>query len=403
MENCINIYHTEEFDMMSCVPASGRKCWKSLNSRQIIGAKTKIMNFKNKILSLLLTAASSVMLTGCYTDFEPKLESTPVVCINSKIIAGDTIKAEVTRTWRYSEGNPNADGYLDIWLDDAEVSLYVNGCFQEKMDYVEVSHGNHYMASLIDKYFKAEYIPKVGDEIKIVASDKTYGEAYAEVTIPPVVDIIDVDYQIQDYNKRYEEIYNRLYYTIDMRLEVKFKDPADAVNFYLFNVMAKRMNYDPSPGYNHNERESILIDADYEYEPIFSEHITPIETVISDALGLYTMFSDKQISGREYSLSIPVTVSYTVYDYIDRESGAINKFDSEHGIISSLSHISTSYYNYMLSLWTATEGVQGALGDVGLGDAVFEFSNVSTHAGIVTAESYSDFEIFIKDILDRIE
>lgn len=359
------------------------------------------MKLKNIIFTLILPATT--ILTGCYTDFEPKLESTPVVCINSKIAAGDSILAEVTRTWRYSEGDPNADDCPYIWLDDADVSLYVNGTFKEKMTFVEYPHGNHYEKNLIDRGYKAEYIPRIGDEIKIVAIDKTYGEAEAEVTIPEAIDIIGVDYQIMDHSKSYSEMYNRMYYNIDMRLEVKFKDPADAVNFYLFNVKAKKKKHDPSPGYNHNEKESIAIDADYEYEPIFSEHITPIETVISDALGLYTMFSDKQISGKEYSLSIPIMVNYTIYDYINTVTGGVDQFENECGIISSLSHISTSYYNYMMSLWTATEGVQGALGDVGLGDAVFEFSNVSTHAGIVTAQTYSDFKIPMKEILERIE
>ena len=46
------------------------------------------------------------MLTGCYQDFEPDLKSTPVVCINSNIIAGQPVTADVTRTWRYSEGAP---------------------------------------------------------------------------------------------------------------------------------------------------------------------------------------------------------------------------------------------------------------------------------------------------------
>ncbi|MDE6693171.1 MAG: DUF4249 domain-containing protein, partial [Muribaculaceae bacterium] len=66
---------------------------------------------------------SLVALTSCYTDFEPDLKSTPVVCINSLITAGDSIHVEVTRTWRYSEGDPLVK--LDVMLRDAEVSLYV--------------------------------------------------------------------------------------------------------------------------------------------------------------------------------------------------------------------------------------------------------------------------------------
>lgn len=65
------------------------------------------------------------MLTGCYQDFEPDLKSTPVVCINSNIIAGQPVTVNVTRTWRYSEGAPGED--IDIQIKNAEVSIVVNG------------------------------------------------------------------------------------------------------------------------------------------------------------------------------------------------------------------------------------------------------------------------------------
>ncbi len=53
----------------------------------------------------------------------------------------------------------------------------------------------------------------------------------------------------------------------------------------------------------------------------------------------------------------------------------------------------------MLSFWAATEGISGALGGVGLGDAVFEFSNVSTGAGIVAAQAKSTFELDVSKLI----
>lgn len=334
----------------------------------------------------------TMSLTGCFTDFEPKLESTPVICINSKIAAGEDIIAEVTRTWRYSEGDPNVDGYPHIWLEDADVSLYVNGEFEEKMTFV----ADTLWANRVNRYFKAAYIPQIGDDIKITVNDKTYGEAEAEVTIPQAVKINNVDYQILDLNKRYDDAYNKESYTIEVKFYVNFTDPAKDVNYYLFEMY---VDHDGSTYDHYSGNETLTINPDYNYEPIFSEHITPIETVISDALGLYTMFSDRQISGRDYSLTIPVTVEYTIRDYLNNETGEINVIENKCEITLRLCHISTSYYNYMLSLWSATEGVSGALGDIGLGDAVFEFSNVSTGAGIIAAMSYSEFTISMEDLI----
>ncbi len=64
-------------------------------------------------------------------------------------------------------------------------------------------------------------------------------------------------------------------------------------------------------------------------------------------------------------------------------------------------HISTAYYNYMMSLWANTEGISGALGGVGLGDAVFEFSNVSTGAGIVAAKANSVYKLDMRKLVNQ--
>ena len=47
----------------------------------------------------------------------------------------------------------------------------------------------------------------------------------------------------------------------------------------------------------------------------------------------------------------------------------------------------------MLSLWATEEGIQGALGGVGLGNPVWEYSNVSTGAGIISASATSRYPI----------
>lgn len=45
------------------------------------------------ILNKLISAAvMTIVLTGCYSDFEPDIDSTPVVCINANAKVGEVLK-----------------------------------------------------------------------------------------------------------------------------------------------------------------------------------------------------------------------------------------------------------------------------------------------------------------------
>ncbi len=353
---------------------------------------------KNKILQLLIFTIPLWMLTGCYTYFEPDLKSTPVVCINSLLTAGEKIKVEVTRTWRYSEGNPVDK--LDINLREAEVLLYVNDKLEEKLElklYAD-DHTGYYWGQNngVDCYYAAQYIPQSGDKIRIQATDKTYGEAYSEVTIPYPVDVDDVETKITKIDSTFDEVEDTYVADFDMVLSVKFTDPASMSNYYIFD-MQRSAGIRPATEdeYYQPNAEYVRITPDYSFEPLFSEHITPLETIITDAYGLYTVFSDRQISGKQYSLEIPVVGNYSC-NYKDHPG-----MDQKLTLNVNLAHISSPYYNYMLSLWAATEGISGALGGVGLGDAVFEFSNVSTGAGIVAAQAKYVYKLDVRELVNK--
>ncbi len=353
--------------------------------------------FKNKISHLIVLPALAIMLSGCFTYFEPDIKSTPVVCINSLLTAGEKIKVEVTRTWRYGEGHPNVD--LDISLEDAEVFLYVNDEFKEKLELHFYEEEDVYWQwssrfNGVDCYFAADYIPSCGDKIRILAIDKQYGEAEAKVTIPYPVEIENIETKITKFESSYDELDDIYSADFDMILSVKFTDLASTINYYSFDMQtAAVIEALSDEEYYHTSAEVIRLTPDYEFEPLFSEHISPLETIITDAYGLYTVFSDRQIAGQQYSLVIPASGRY--WCAYENHPG----MDQKLTLSLDLSHISTDYYNYMLSLWAATEGISGALGGVGLGDAVFEFSNVSTRAGIVSAQAKSTFELDIRKLI----
>ena len=82
------------------------------------------MAILRKIYLLLLISALAMSLPSCYENFEPDIESVPVLCMNSEITPGDSINVFLTRTWCWSEGR---DESLDLDVTDADVRLIVNG------------------------------------------------------------------------------------------------------------------------------------------------------------------------------------------------------------------------------------------------------------------------------------
>ncbi|MDE6561622.1 MAG: DUF4249 domain-containing protein [Muribaculaceae bacterium] len=351
--------------------------------------------FKKNSLILLTYL---MFLSSCYTNFEPDIKSNPVVCINSLLTAGEKINVEVTRTWRYTEGTPTVG--LDISLKEAEVYLYVNDELEERLvlRFHSEDGGGAFWSrpNGVDCYFAAQYIPKSGDKIKIIAKDKNYGEAYAEVTIPYPVEIDDVETRITKLNSSFTDGNDTYNAEFDMMLSVKFTDPISISNYYIFDMQTgASIRQNSEDGHYQPSVESVRINPDYGFEPLFSEHITPLETIITDAYGLYTVFSDRQISGKQYNLEVPLSGSYFC-NYSDHPG-----MDQKLLLNVEFGHITKAYYNYMMSLWANTEGISGALGGVGLGDAVFEFSNVSTGAGIVAAKANSIYELDIREIINQ--
>lgn len=323
------------------------------------------------------------MLTGCYQDFEPDLKSTPVVCINSNIIAGEPVSVAVTRTWRYSEGAPGED--IDIQIPDADVSIIVNGSESHTLRYEKLPD------VYTDKYaYVSDYVAREGDEIAVRAVSSEYGEASGSVTVPRAVKIDNVVPTVS--NLRRELRGNRLEAWFDLSFAVTFTDPADAVNYYMFDCKAYAPDsyIDDDNLYHSSNEVTISMYPDFSREPLFSEHVGALEAIVSDTDG-YTVFSDRQISGKSYTIHFSILGCH----YVCRDITQPRVSD----YVMKLSHISAGYYNYMMSLWATTEGINGILGNVGLGNPVWEHSNVSTGAGIISGSAVGEYHVPFRSLV----
>lgn len=315
-----------------------------------------------------------ILLTGCYEEFTPTIDTKPVLCINSLITAGEPIEVSVTHSWLYTDMKV----YDKHEVDDATVKIYVNG-------------------SLID----TDYLPKEGDSIKIVAESKTYGKAEAEVSVPYSVPIGSVKWNAEVIHKwvfihPIHTESSSYIFNIDLNAKMTIDDPSEAINYY-------RFSYNSFIEFEKDYPEDAFVDPpyyltqgelSYESEPIFSEHISSFDAITgSDAFG-FTFFTDRQFSGRSYTLNL----KFNNLEF-DGRNLSVSKDELDCGLELKLYSVSKSYYNWCDYSWNVWNGSIEDLGELGFADPVWGYSNVSSGAGIVAAQSYSSFRINLKDFL----
>ena len=346
---------------------------------------------KKTYLFLMLTALATGM-TSCYTEFDPKIDSKPVLCMNSTITPGDSITLFLTRTWSWTEGEEEK---LDLYVRDAEVRLTVNGEFKETLTPTKVILNPGFLPEYRECY-RSAYLPASGDVIRLEATSMQYGEASAEVTVPYPVPIDRIEPQVQtciaygDTNG-FPAVADTCEFILRFKLLAYFTDPSESTDYYDLSA-----GYSPfsdfngeaiaHPGYSYTY-------IDFSGEPLLTEHVSVLESVTADTYG-YSIFSDRQINGRTYPLRMTVS-DYTFYYW--------NPLDlpgpKETGITVRLRHINQAYYKHVISVWEANDAILGALGGVGLASPVYPWSNVSTGAGVVAAYAESSKTIPIVEII----
>lgn len=316
------------------------------------------MAFLNKIVPILLLP----VLAGCEEVFTPDLPHTPVLCVNSLVSAGEPIEVSVSKSRLYTDSADKSE------VKDAVVNIYANGKLQ------------------LDSY-----IPVEGDEIRIVAQSKSFGTADAEVFVPMATPIQGVKWETYDVNC-WQNDYG--YYNIQFRLKVflTISDPAGE-NYYKFSFQNTNTDniYEDEDNQSNSHTPYISVtDLQYDLEPIFSEHIGIFESIMGGDADGFTFFSDRQFSGKSYTLNLQFDHCWFRYPTGEIPECKVNL------IINS---VSPSYYNWANYVWQRDNGTLSDLSDYGLGDPIWGYSNVSSGAGVVAAQSKSVCMIDLTDFI----
>ena len=299
-------------------------------------------------------------LTGCEEVFTPDMPHIQVLCVNSLITVGEPVEAVVSKSRLYTDTSDKTE------VKDADLRIYANGVLQ------------------LDSY-----IPKEGDNIRIVAESPTLGRGEADLSMPMSIKAPTATWETYDVScwKSDNDVVSVQF---KLKVALRIEDP-DGENYYKFSFNSGTQtnensdNHDASGNYGF-EISSLV----YKMEPIFSEHIGIFESIMGGDADGFTFFSDRQFSGKSYTLNLQFDHCWFRYPTGEIPECKVNL------IINS---VSPSYYNWANYVWQRDNGTLSDLSDYGLGDPIWGYSNVSSGAGVVAAQSKSVCMIDLTDFI----
>lgn len=299
-------------------------------------------------------------LTGCEEVFTPDMPHIPVLCVNSLITVGEPVEAVVSKSRLYTDTSDKTE------IKDADLRIYANGVLQ------------------LDSY-----IPKEGDNIRIVAESPTLGRGEADLSMPMSIKAPTATWETYDVScwKSDNDVVSVQF---KLKVALRIEDP-DGENYYKFSFNSGTQtnensdNLDASGNYGF-EISSLV----YKMEPIFSEHIGIFESIMGGDADGFTFFSDRQFSGKSYTLNLQFDHCWFRYPTGEIPECKVNL------IINS---VSPSYYNWANYVWQRDNGTLSDLSDYGLGDPIWGYSNVSSGAGVVAAQSKSVCMLDLTDFI----
>lgn len=314
------------------------------------------------ILRKIIISLLPILITGCYRDFDPRIDTKPVLCLNSLITAGQPIDVKVTHTWVYTD----EAGREDHSVKDADVSIYVN-----------------------DELKEDGYIPKEGDHIRIYACSPTYGAAEAEVRVPHATKVAGLGHSLLMRDKSIsfsEENGLDAHLSFDISVTMDIPNDTKTDKYYM-------LSYNPFKPDDSSLVE--FFDGNFVYkDPVLSEHIAEIDDMLGYAPYGDIFFTDRQFSGDIYGLRF-------AFEYCGFYLSGWN-FDTEMlecGFHLTLHSISESYYNWLNYSWQSDSGMLGEFGEYGLSEQMWGYSNVSTGAGVVAAQAFDTVTLNLSDYL----
>jgi hypothetical protein len=236
------------------------------------------------------------MIPACKQDNLVLPDTGRKIVINGFISSDSLLNVRISRSAYISETGPAADTNLSS-LYNAQVYIYQNTTKIDSLYYKRLINPNGSSSFGSNTWFhfgnykSKNVFPLPGSEYKIVVKAPGLPDASASTTIPNLVKIDSVD------SSRFiTSEYPDMPYKVCMKFDIKFTDPGNETNYYLFNIWKT-----PSIDITRN----LLF---YCNDPIVEERIRYFhnyeEAFIEQFYGV--AFTDKLINGQKSSLTVSV-------------------------------------------------------------------------------------------------
>lgn len=294
-----------------------------------------------KILNIL---AVSLIMFSCERDVEFDGEvTTPLVVVNSFVTPDSIITAHVSISRFFLK---DSIAYRDV--NNAEVSLWVNGVIKEKL-----------MLDSIGIY-KGTYRPTISDQIKLTVEVPKIKQVSATTNFIEAPVILSVDTQNVLISKeilRYSPDSNDtlcIKYKYKVNYYLKFADNDSQKNYY--RLIVRKISFEGVWNDNTNKVDTLVDEkvpqySDFDFtdvvsgntkDPLADGGTSPVAMLLLDADNRYNVFSDDIFNGKTYTLQFSTIINKNIKDI---NYGFLS--DIKHDIYICLQSISEDYYLYL--------------------------------------------------------
>jgi len=304
---------------------------------------------------LLFYSIFLILICACQKENVEIPDTGRKLVINALITTDSLINVRISKSFYFKDPLMGPAPFPEF--DSAEVRFYKNNIYLDSLYY---SIRRNYYGEI---YFKSNYwskdvFPLPGNEYIIKVKKPGFPDATATTIIPGLVKIEKVDTSrtvvVPGYGRDFI-----------MNCKIEFTDPAAEKNYYLINLVTKKLPLG---------KEYMAFDCN---DPVIEEEFGS-NTMAGKVLKYGYAFSDKLIEGKKYSLNVSFDGSY----YWDNPYNPIPR--SSYSIYFRLYSITEDYFKFIqtLNLFNATYMNP-------LAEPVMVYSNVSGGYGIFAGAAVS--------------
>lgn len=284
----------------------------------------------------------SFILISCERDVEFKGEVTnPLVTVNSFVTPDSIITAYISMSRFFLK---DSVAYRNV--NNAEVNLWVNGEFKEKLSFDSVGT------------YRSSFKPGISDQIKLTVDVPQTKQISATTSFIDSPFILSIDTQKVINNKEVlwdlsgDTLVVKDHYKVNYKL--KFADNGNQKNFY--RLIVRMVSYNGVWNSHTNKVDTVIeggqpqyIDFDFTdvvsgntTDPLADDGTSPVGMLLSNANNRYYVFPDDIFNGKTYTLQFSTNITKYIKNI---QYGTLNNI--KHEAYISLQSISKDYYLYL--------------------------------------------------------